>query len=163
MKGLPDIWARDVLIHAIAIEKKNARDFEDWSYRFLPYNVRVSLILQEMTKEEIEHQEILETLFTEMFHEKAPDIEPAEMAIYQDSSTHSDFEHFFVVGHAMARNILEIILLNETTARQFYERAAQQTSEPDLVYLYNKLASFEADHETRIQEHIENITAKQTA
>ena len=150
------VSTREILLLAIANEARVAGQFDEWSHRFLPYDDKISRLLNVMAQREEERQKTLEGWYQNLFGELVPPIES-----YNNDEFIKKFpqlqEHFFVISPLMAAEILELVLESKKSARQFYEAALAQVTQPDLKWFYEKPARFEDDHVHRVNRHLEEL------
>jgi rubrerythrin len=157
MKPFTGFSTREVLVRAISVEAKNAKQFDEWANRFLPYDPQISSLLDGMAQEEIQHQKILEKWFQELFGEAYVEKIQSDDAEEWGEEFNELQEHFFVMNKQMASKILEDVLESEENARQFYEVAAKDAVQLELRELYNILANFEGDHVERVSHHLKEM------
>ncbi|MFQ5470164.1 MAG: hypothetical protein ACE5EH_07635 [Gammaproteobacteria bacterium] len=148
--------AQRALLLAIAIERHNAKKFREWSMRFSPYDIGLTLLLEELAKEEGDHELELADLYQKIFSVEIPatiDV-PDELSQY-DIGLEKIKQHYFVVNPVMAHTLLEMALEIESYTREYYSGLITNETNLELVSMYNRLASFEADHEQLFNERIE--------
>lgn len=151
-----EISTQEFLLRAIANEAKNTAQFHEWSSRFLPYNNKISQLLDGLAEEESAHQKILEEWYRNLFGELVPPIESCEN--YESIEDLPGLqEHFFVINSHMAFEILQLVLENKEKARLFYETALEQISQADLKLIYKKKVLFECDHVQRVSRCLEEL------
>ena len=143
MSSPQDNPVRATLLRAIQIEARNAGIYDSLAQLFQGYEDAVTAIFREMAAEERQHGAELEGRYRERFGPvpspegepkeviEAPDLEDPEALIF-DSMT---VEQALVLGlHA------------EECAREFYQREAKRTSDPQLQAVYRELGEFEETH-----------------
>ncbi len=158
MKSPDSFDDRKILLLAIAIERCCAQLYQDCAYRFRPYNPGISTVLEELAKEERQHEQELTVLFTEVIAEDAalelpapPQLQAYTQGLRQVS------DHFFVVNPPMARTILEMALEIERYTHGFYLDIQDKLDDPRVSALICKLVAFEDDHVRVFLERLERI------
>lgn len=148
MMKFPDTFNdREVLLLAIAIERWCALLYQDCAYRFRPYNPGISTVLEELSKEERQHEQELTVLFKEVLDEDVAQELPSPpqlQAYIRGLQEVSD--HFFVVNPPMARTILEMALEIERYTHNFYLEIQDKFEDPRLSVVIGRLVAFEDDH-----------------
>ncbi len=140
---------------AIAIERHCSQLYLDWAYRFRPYDLGTSIILKELAKEEVEHEQELIKIYTEMTGKKAPTnlLKPAELQeIVQDLQSIQD--HYFVINPTMAKIILEMALNIELFTRDFYQQYLKKVENSPMLALIRRMIEFEDNHARILMERL---------
>lgn len=134
---------RATLLRAIQIETRNAGIYDSLAQLFHGYDESVRFLFHEMAAEERQHGEDLEHRYRERFGSmpspvgeakeviEAPDLNDPEALIF-DSMT--------------SERALEVGLLAEETAREFYRGEVARTADSELHRLFSELAEFEETH-----------------
>ncbi len=148
-----DLSAREVLALAISIEHRNAERYRDWSARFKTYDRDISHLLADLASEEESHESYLTGYYHARYGNDVLHMDPAQVRAGQEISGIPE-DHYFVESTATARAILEAAVSVEVRAHQFYEQIITTCNDPELSELYQMLLSFEADHVTVMEDHL---------
>lgn len=151
--------ARDALVLGIAIERHNARCFEEWAHRFRAYDPAVAEFLDALAREEHEHERQLIDLYHESFGETEPVPEQAPPeALQQYLPRIAAFgEHFLITEAWVAYNLLAAALDIERFTRNFYTELLEQTKDAAQADIYRQLAAFEEEHERAFEERLAQL------
>ncbi len=149
---------RQLLLLAIAIERYCAQLYQECAYRFRPSDSGISTILEELAKEERQHEQHLIALYKEVIGEEvAQDLmPPLELQAYLQG-LHQISDHFFVVNLSMGKSILEMALEVERYTHRFYLEFHEMTDDPHISAMVHKLVAFEEDHVRIIIERLESL------
>lgn len=140
---------------AIAIERHCGQLYLDWAYRFHPYDLGTSIILKELAKEEVEHEQELIKVYTEVTGNKAPTdlLKPDELqGLIQGLQSIQD--HYFVINPAMAKTILEMALNIELFTRDFYQQYLKKAKNSQVLALIRRMIEFEDNHARILMERL---------
>lgn len=151
--------ARDALVLGIAIERHNARCFEEWAHRFRAYDTAVAEFLDALARDEHEHERQLIDLYHATFDkaEPVPEQAPPE-ALQQYLPRFAAFgEHFLITDTWAAYNLLSAALDIERFTRNFYTELLEQTKDPAQADVYRQLAAFEEEHERAFEERLAKL------
>lgn len=151
--------ARDALALGIAIERHNARCFEEWAYRFRAYDPAVAEFLDALTEEEHEHERQLIALYHQTFgeDEPVPEQAPPEALQHYIPRFEAFGEHFLITDTWAAYNLLSAALDIERFTRNFYTELLEQTRDPGQADIYRQLAAFEEEHERAFEERLAKL------
>lgn len=144
---------------AIAIERHCGQLYLDWAYRFHPYDLGTSIILKELAKEEVEHEQELIRVYTEVTGKKAPTdlVKPDALQGLIQGLLQSIQDHYFVINLAMAKTILEMALNIELFTRDFYQQYLKKTQSPQVLALIRRMIEFEDNHARILMERLSRI------
>ncbi len=140
---------------AIAIERHCGQLYLDWAYRFHPYDLGTSIILKELAKEEVEHEQELIRVYTEVTGKKAPTslVKPNELqGLIQGLQSIQD--HYFVINPTMVKTILEMALNIELFTRDFYQQYLKKTKNSQVLALIHRMIVFEDNHARILMERL---------
>jgi len=147
---------REALLLAISIERHNSRRFREWAMRFLPYDSTVSIFLEELAQEELDHEQELLDTYHKYYGEKAPDNIPLpDELIHFARGLEAVKEHFFVINSYIAQSLLEMAIKFERYSQQFYLDLLDKTADPVLSATYRMLSEYETEHENILLERLE--------
>jgi len=146
---------KKALLLAISIERHNSKRYREWAMRFLPYDSSVSLFLEELALEELEHEQELLQAYQKHFHEAAPDNIPLPKELTQFAKGLETIkDHFFVINSFVAQSLLEMAIKFERYTQQFYSELLNTTINPELSKIYRMLGEFEIKHKNILLERL---------
>jgi rubrerythrin len=147
-QSLSDI---EVMAVAIDVERNNAGRFQALADTYIDYNEELYRFFKSMAEEEVEHEEVLEKMWKEKFaDESKPDIGENDI---EDVIEAVDMEHgeHLLFDDVKLQDAMQMVYKAETTARKFYQLAAQSATDKNLKKLYEQLAELENGHVDNIE------------
>lgn len=149
--GLGSESPKKVLAKAIAIERTNARRYEEWSARFAAYDAEVSDLLYRLYQEELIHDRMLTEMHVHLFGDSPQALSGEASAL---NVMDPQDEHFLIIDEQSARKILSAALAAELDSTTYYRCAMKETDNPDLRQIYKTLGEFEDEHVDKIKSYI---------
>lgn len=143
---------QEALRVAISIEHRNAGVYSRFAEMFAefgdPEALEIATVFREMASEEIGHETLLESKYTEQFGAADTSLTEEQIAELIEVPRFEAAELLSATDQpADARNrAVQVALWAEVGAQSYYEDLAQQTPQGPLRSLYNELATMERDH-----------------
>jgi len=148
----------EVLSLAINVEIRNAQRYSAFSTLFAGYDDAVSALFAEMEREEIDHKEILEKLYSDRFGGPVRSVSESDVDEVVEAVDVDDAEHF-IFDDMTRRAVLEAALRAENGAQKFYQSLLPDTRDAVMRQLYSQLAGFEEDHVAAIHRALKRLDA----
>ena len=140
---------------AIAIERHCGQLYQEWAHRFRPYDIGISIVLEELAKEEREHERELISIYEAVTDEKAPTELPAPVDLQKFvQGLQSIQDHFFVINPVMAKTILEMALQIEQFSHNFYQQYLKEVDNFQVSALIHRMIEFEDNHVRILTERV---------
>ncbi len=154
MKPFSELTVEEVLNLAIGVAQTNASRYRVWADQFLPYNDKVSSLLEELALEEEVSTDRLKMIYKQKSGKDSVAVDPQRIErIFNDED--ADQNHFFVVDEDQGKRILLDALKTEFESFVFFKQAGLKTDDTNLAGVYDKLADFEEDHAREIRASLE--------
>src|SRR5918998_3835217 len=156
MKALADLSEREVLALAISNEEEDSRIYQSFADRLRPDFEGSAHIFDDMAEEERGHRESLYELYRERFGQHLPPIRREDVRGFLRRRTpwwDPSLDLDKMRGEAE---------LMERQAANFYEKAAEQTTDLAVRQLFTRLAEIERGHERRAEELAEATLTSDT-
>jgi rubrerythrin len=148
--------AQEVLSLAINVECANAERFRSFATVFGGYDKRVAARFEELAAEEDGHEAILRQRYEARFGTEVLPIQESDVSGVIETFDLDDGEHQ-VLDTMTPRKVYELTLAAEQYAHTFYERALEQTEDPELAALYRELCELEEGHEGWVEEKLARL------
>jgi rubrerythrin len=138
----------ELIALAVSLEEEEAGLYREFARRVRASNPHMAAEMESLRHEETEHAALLRRAFQERYGEAdIPLIRRTDIAGFIPAFT------LPAEGQLDNRAIMSHVGVSEAEAGRYYERAAEQTSDPELQQLFRDLAETERHHqstETRI-------------
>ena len=151
-----NLSAQEVLSLAINVERANASRFRSFAAVFGGYDEKVARRFAELAAEEDQHEAILRKRYETHFGSEVLPIQESDVSGVIEAIDLDDGEHQ-VFDSMTPRKVYELTLAAEQYAHTFYERALEQTEDPELAALYRELCELEEGHEGWVEERLARL------
>lgn len=146
MKALSELSEREVVALAIANEEEDARIYQSFADRLRPDFEASAGLFDDMADEERGHRDTLYDVYRQRFGEHLPPIRREDVRGFLKRrpvwwSPNLDLDKMRGEAELMERQ-----------AANFYDRAAEQTTDLSVRRLFTQLAEIERGHERRAEE-----------
>jgi len=131
----------EVLALAISAEEEDARRYRDMAQRLAENYPASAHVFEGMASEEDDHRRRLITLFKEKFGDHIPLVQRGDVAGF------IRFPPVWSRTSLTVGTVSQEAAAMEAEARNFYQRAAQRSTDPDVRKLLGDLAAMESAHE----------------
>jgi len=146
VKNFADLTEREVLAVAISSEEEDSRIYMTFAEDLAERYPESAKIFEEMAEEETGHRHMLLEMYEQRFGKHLPPIRRDNVRGFLKRRP------IWLTKHLTPERMREETAIMEVEAANFYERAAQQTTDVALRELFVHLAEIERGHEKKAEE-----------
>jgi rubrerythrin len=155
-KNYNELTPQEILMLAIDVEESNGTRLRTFAELFADYAPDSAALFAEIADEEDQHARQLETAFERRFGELQRTVTEQDVQEVVEAYDLDDGEHL-VFDDLNLRRALKIVLAAERRAEDFYRRAVEGATDPELRELYRQLAEFEDGHVQWIEARLASL------